>query len=320
MESPVNILVAFPYFKRGIIDFLKSVPRNSYRLIVDSGAFTAWNIGKQINLDEYCRFLDSIEFLRPFNAVQLDVFGSPEKSWKNYLVMKQRGYDVMPVFTRGESLENLEKMYSYTDYIMFGGIVTGGKNINYVKWFMENNKGRKVHWLGFCNTDFVKFFKPFSIDSSSWSSGGRFGNIHWYRGHGMTTGMNRKKLLSMPGPEVFTMARRSGIRHDEVALLREAESWIVTTNTPDLKTPQRGTAMLLSTITFVHRAIDMEKNLGTKFYLAAGTEYELDLIFAARNFLIERGIINGELYQSKQRSRPKVIRRGKHRLPNLIQP
>lgn len=314
MESPVNILIAFPYFKKGIVEYLKAVPRNHYRLIVDSGAFTAWNIGKKIDLDEYCRFLDSIESFRPFNAVQLDVFGDPDASWKNFLIMKRRGYDVMPVFTRGETLDRLEEMYKLTDYIMFGGITIGGKNMNYVKWFMEQNKGRKVHWLGFCNTDFVKHFKPYSIDSSSWSSGGRFGNIHFYRGFGQTTSVNRKKLLTMPDDKLFKMARTSGITKHEIALLRDADSWIVTTNTPDFKTPQKGTAMLLSTITYVHRAMDMEKNLGTKFYLAAGTEYQLDLIFAAKNFLIERGIVNGEIYHRKQRPKSKVVRRRKNGL------
>ncbi len=318
MQSPVNILIAFPYFRKGPIEFLKTVPRDSYRLIVDSGAFTAWNIGKQINLDEYCRFLDSIEFLRPFNAVQLDVFGNPEQTWKNFLIMKQRGYDVMPVFTRGDTLERLEEMYSYTDYIMFGGITIGGKNINYVKWFMEKNKGRKVHWLGFCNTEFVKHFKPFSIDSSSWSSGGRFGNIHFYRGFGQTSAFNRKTLLEMPDKKIFAMAKRSGITHHEIALLREHESWVVTTNTPDLKTPQRGTAMLLSAVTFVHRAADIEKNIGTKFYLAAGTEYQLDLIFSARNFLIERGILNGKLFDRSKYVKSKVTRRGRNRLPSKL--
>lgn len=316
-ENPVNILIAFPYFRRGLIEFLKSVPRTSYRLIVDSGAFTAWNIGKQIHLDEYCRFLDSIEFLRPFNAVQLDVFGNPEQTWKNFLIMKQRGYDVMPVFTRGDTLERLEEMYSYTDYIMFGGITIGGKNINYVKWFQEHNKGRKVHWLGFCNMDFVKFYKPYSIDSSSWSSGGRFGNVHFYKGHGQTVPVNRKKLLTMPADKLFQMAKRSGITKHEISLLRDKESWIVTTRVPELRQPDKGTAMLLSAITFVHRAVDIEKNLGTKYYLAAGTEYQLGMIFTARNFLIERGIINGQ-HTGKQCGKSKIVRVRKNRLPSVV--
>lgn len=319
MNSPLNILIAFPYFRKGVIAQLDQFPRNQYRLIVDSGAFTAWNIGKTIKLDDYCRFLDSIERLRPFNAVQLDVFGDPEKTWQNFLIMKRRGYDVMPVFTRGDTLERLEEMYAHTDYIMFGGITIGGKNLNYVKWFMEQNKGRHVHWLGFCNTDFVKHYKPFSIDSSSWSSGGRFGNVHFYRGYGQTSSFNRKKLLTMPPDRVFELARNSGITTQELALLRHAESWVVSTNTPGLTKPENGTAMLLSAIAFVQRSMDIERNLGTRFYLAAGTEYQLRLIWRARQFLVERGIIHG-LDTSKQRPRTEVVRVRRNGVSDEVRP
>lgn len=292
-NAKVNILVAFPYFKKAVVEAFKKVPKENYRLIVDSGAFTAWNTGKTIELDEYCRFLDSINFLRPFNAVQLDVFGDPEATWKNFLIMKSRGYDVMPVFTRGDSLERLEEMYSYTDYIMFGGITIGGKNQNYIKWFMEQNKGRKVHWLGFCNVDFVKYFAPYSIDSSSWSSAGRFGNIRLYAGYGKSVAVQRKKFLSKPEPRIVALAKRSGIEMKELLLLQHKEAWIDSTNIPDLKKPERRIAMMMSAIGSLHQAIDTERNIGTKVYTALCTETQLHLVLAARDFLIERKIING---------------------------
>lgn len=307
MIAPLNILVAYPYFKKPVVEQLKRFKKNSYRLIVDSGAFTAWNIGKTIRLDDYCRFLDSIEHLRPFNAVQLDVFGDPEKTWENFLIMKKRGFDVMPVFTRGDSLERLEEMYSYTDYIMFGGITIGGKNINYVKWFMENNKQRAVHWLGFCNVDFIKHFKPFSVDSSSWASGSRYGNVHFYKGFGATVSANRRKLLDKPSPQLFECAKRSGVTVQEMGLLRHSESWIETTKVPDMTKPEKGVAKMIGTISYVHRAVDLEKNLGTRFYLAAAAPHQIDMIFAARNFLVERGIIDG-LDSSKQRPKSQIVR------------
>lgn len=318
MDSPVNILIAFPYFKKDIFEYLKTIPKTAYRLIVDSGAFTAWNIGKVINLDDYCRFLDSIDILRPFNAVQLDVFGEPDATWKNFLIMKQRGYDVMPVFTRGDTLERLEEMYSYTDYIMFGGITVGGKNLNYVKWFMEKNKGRKIHWLGFCNVDFVKFYKPHSIDSSSWASGGRFGNIPFYSGFGKSVAVNRKQLLTTPDPKIYKLAKRSGITKSEVALLQKAESWTNAWNF-DLHKPVKGAANFFSAVCSVHRALDIEKHLGTRFYLAAGMgASHPSNIFAARNFLIERGVINGQVTDAKPCGSVKVAGKRGNRLPTAV--
>ena len=142
-NAKLNVLVAYPYFSQSTREVLEA-NAGTYRLIVDSGAFTAWNTGKEIKLDDYCAFLDTIAHLRPFHAVQLDVFGDPEASQRNYETMVSRGYDVMPVFTRGESPEQLEHLYTLTDYIMFGGIVIGGKNRNYIKWFVNANKGRKA--------------------------------------------------------------------------------------------------------------------------------------------------------------------------------
>lgn len=177
----LNILIAYPYFNNQILETLKNADID-YNLIIDSGAYSVWNSGKTITLDEYCSFLDKIsKEIKITKAVQLDVFGNPEQTIINYDKMLQRGYDVMPVFTRGDTLETLEYFYSKTDYIMFGGIVIGGKNTNYIKWFIENNKGRKAHWLGFANNKFVKYFKPYSVDSSTMLiSGQGFGRLDLY--------------------------------------------------------------------------------------------------------------------------------------------
>lgn len=325
MAIPINVLIAYPYFKKPILDFMKTMPHNTYRLVVDSGAFTAWNCGKVIKLDEYCKFLDSIECLQPFKAVQLDVFGDPEQTWKNFLIMQKRGYDVMPVFTRGDTLERLEEMYSFTDYIMFGGIVTGDKNMNYVKWFMEQNKGRKVHWLGFCNIDFIKHYKPTSVDSSSWSSGARFGNIPFYAGHGRANVLNRQALLTMPSEKIFELAQRSGVTRDELALLRHNECWTAawTSDRPItdkivLDRPVKGIVNFLSAIFSTHRALDVEKNLGTRFYLACGMgASHVSVAFRAREFLIQRGVLKDGT-DPEQRTRPEIIRRKQNEVSRAI--
>ncbi len=128
----LNILVAFPYFSQQVYRFLMDKDPSTFRLIVDSGAFTAWNTGKHISMEDYCKFLKTIPSHWEYKAVQLDVYGNPEQTYTNYLRMLDAGYkDVMPVFTRGDTIERLEEFYSYTDYIMFGGIAIGGENKNY---------------------------------------------------------------------------------------------------------------------------------------------------------------------------------------------
>lgn len=291
--TPLNLLIAFPYFKGNDV-LLRKIPRQQYRLIIDSGAFTAWNTGKPIHLDDYCRFLDSIEWLRPFHAVQLDVFGQPEASFKNLRIMQSRGYDVMPVFTRGESLELLEEYYRMTDYIMFGGIVIGGKNEGYVKWFLNKNKGRKCHWLGFVNIPFMKKYKPESVDSSSWSSSARFGNLGLYMGAGKIKTFNKYDFKRRPKKEILDGIHRVGLDESHARFLAYEESWsgAVWTfkQTATWNKQQTGMSQFVSTCSHLLRANEVERNLGTKVYLAGNNPIVNAHLFMAQEWLIEKGI------------------------------
>lgn len=212
----LNILIAYPYFKQSHLDLFKNTDIE-YNLIIDSGAYSVWNSGKKITLDEYCSFLDRIsKEIKITKAVQLDVFGDPEKTLKNYDIMLERGYDVMPVFTRGDTLETLEYFYSKTDYIMFGGIVIGGKNTNYIKWFVENNKGRKAHWLGFTNLKFIKYFKPYSVDSSTMLvAGPAYGRLELFNFEGGTYNIDFRKKKKLNSKDFFLLDR-NGIPRSKI--------------------------------------------------------------------------------------------------------
>lgn len=287
----LSILIAYPYFKPDVVRKMASIPKSRYRLIVDSGAFTAWNIGKKIELDEYCKFLDSIEHLRPFNAVQLDVFGDPEASYKNFLIMRKRGYDVMPVFTRGESLERLDEYYRETDYIMFGGIVIGGKNKNYVKWWLNRNKGRKAHWLGFVNMPFIKHYKPESVDSSSWCGAARYGRLELYADQGQMKGFHRTYFNKKIDDETMRLAFKHGYSPTEVEYLKHSDAWVASGNPPNWEKGLKSTAQFLHSLAHIKRAFDVEKNLGTKIYMAVPNEPYLNGLIYGYEFLKERKII-----------------------------
>lgn len=295
MKPKVNILVAYPYFNQQMFEYLRSLDPGEFRLIVDSGAFTAWNTGREIKLDDYCKFLEQIAFLRPFHAVQLDVFGDPEGSWKNFEIMKERGFDVMPVFTRGESLERLERMYEETDYIMFGGVVVGRSNKNYVKWFSERNKGRKVHWLGFTNIDFIKHYKPESVDSSSWASADRYGSLSLYLGNGKLKSLHKSVFSKNPTKKIVDGFRRIGVSVEELSILRHKESWINSgRHDGDLnpkKEDKRASPSFVCTLSHLLRSIEVERQVGTKMYLALCTPWQARTLMNAYKFLTKRGVI-----------------------------
>lgn len=291
-KSPkLNILVAFPYFSKAVYENLLNRDPSTFRLIVDSGAFTAWNTGKQINFDDYLKFLKTIPSSWDFKAVQLDVFGEPEQTYVNYHKMLDAGFnDIMPVFTRGDTLERLEEFYSHTDYIMFGGIVIGGENKNYVKWFCEQNKGRKVHWLGFVNMPFIKHYKPTSVDSSTWNNGQRFGNLQYYVGNGNLKSSNRRKFANKPDATIIYFLKKCGFTDLDISNLANQQAWEGGTTQPNTKS-MRGLASFITVTNHVKRAIEVEKNLGTKIYLAAGNDQQINSLYNALDFLIERNAI-----------------------------
>lgn len=286
-KPKLNILIAYPYFSKSVEAELKNLDRSDYRLIVDSGAFTAWNSGKEIKLDEYCSFLKTIEYLKPDLIVQLDVFGDPEQSWKNFLEMQKRGFhNVCPVFTRGDTLEMLEEMYTYTDYIFFGGIVVGGKNHEYVQWFLSKNKGRKCHWLGFVKSDFMKKYKPESVDSSSWNTPSRYGNLALYDGFGNLKSMKREDFKKPPTAKTRKLLHTTGIPMSMAKQLQNDEAWRIKTKEGWW---QQGTetSYLISTIAHIKRAMAAERMLGTKIYLAACQEIQLRMLIRAYKIITE---------------------------------
>jgi len=294
----LNILIAYPYWKQRVTGRLQKFKEKiPVSLIVDSGAFTAWNTGMKITLDGYLSFLKSVECMRPFHYVQLDVFGDPHKSFDNLLEMHAQGFkDTMPVFTRGESIARLEQFYEMTDYIMFGGIVTGGGNYQYVKWYLNRNKDRDCHWLGFVDMRFIRDYRPRSVDSSSWKAGSRFGVLHWYNGNGNMLSGRWNKIKSTPHlrTSVMDYFTRIGVPPSTVALLGKQKAWRGTNKNPDVLCPLNPDALAqtLSAIAHVHRAYEVEKTLGTKIYLACGgLEWEFAVLNYAWHFLKQNGVI-----------------------------
>lgn len=191
-NKKLNVLVAFPYMKNKVK--LLRDNQEILRFVMDSGAFTAWKAKKEIDLDEYCRFIESLPF-KPWKYFTLDVIGDPHRTVKNYETMLRRGFKPVPIFTRGESISVLEDYYKTSDVVGIGGLVGTPNNKGFVKGIMTHVKDRRVHWLGFTSMPFIKYYKPYMCDSSSWNSGFQYGQINFYLGGGKTTVLNKGNAL-----------------------------------------------------------------------------------------------------------------------------
>jgi hypothetical protein len=248
---------------KGIIDMINK-NQNDIRFLLDSGAFTAWKSNKPIKLDDYCKFIENLPF-KPWRYFTLDVIGDAEASFKNYQIMLDRGFNPVPIFTRGEDLSMIDEYYKTSDVLGVGGLVGTKGNKGFVKGFMKKVDGRKVHWLGFTNKNFVSYYKPYMCDSSSWEGGARFGTFDIYMGNGRYERLKRTDFSKKPKPEIIKAIKSYGFNPSDFA---KESAW-------------RGGQSLNRTInaaTAVRATLDIEKKLNTKQFSACATSLALSLL------------------------------------------
>jgi hypothetical protein len=161
------------------------------RVLIDSGAFTAFTQGKLIRPEEYAewahgfrgRWSEKLAFLRFFN---LDVIGDQDASWKNQAVIERAGIPVIPIVTYGADLKHVERALEY-DYFALGGLVPYAKDRERLGAWLDRcfavvtqayrRRGvmPKVHLLGIAQKWAIERYPCYSSDVSSWISGLRFG-------------------------------------------------------------------------------------------------------------------------------------------------
>lgn len=279
MSGKLCILMAYPYMTSDAIR--KLMPqRDKVDLLVDSGAFTAWKAGQSIKLVDYLRFLESLPF-EPWRYFMLDVIGDPQATWKNYLEMRRLGFDPIPIFTRGEDPAQIERYYEQTDYIAVGGLVGTMGHKGYLNGFRRLIGDRRAHWLGFTKMEFIKAYRPFSVDSSNWAAGLRFGSLPLYMGHGKMTRIIRKQFLRSHDARINRRIERYGFSAD--ALYRDPEQW----------TNSAGKILReISFLSAVDVSLDTQRNLGTRFFIAssgAADNHDLLKARAALERITSRG-------------------------------
>lgn len=172
-------------------------------LILDSGAFSVWTKGKQINIDDYIDFikanLDIVDIV-----IALDVIpGTPnqpltlqdrkeaaKQSRINYLYMLKKGISqeiLMPVFHQGEEEKWLAKMVKDCEYV--GISPANDKTPEQRALWIDNvcfdhiinpdgTPKVKFHGFGVTSIRLVKNYPWFSVDSTSWLNGGKNSYIY----------------------------------------------------------------------------------------------------------------------------------------------
>lgn len=274
MTPRLNILIAYPYLKPDLIQLLASCGP-ALRFTLDSGAFTAWKAGKPIQLDDYCRFLEQLP-IKPWRYFTLDVIGDPEGTLKNYETMLKRGFKPVPIFTRGEDTSVLDEFYKTSDLVGVGGLVGTPGNRGFVKGIMRHIGKRPVHWLGFTDMDFIRAYRPFMCDSSSFESGARYGALKLYMGRGQFRAVKKAQFKDRPPDEILERIRALGI---DPYTLSQVNSWH----------GGYSVSRRLCAHSAVAMSVDVERNVGTKLFLAIAAGCGLDLVITGFRQLFNGG-------------------------------
>lgn len=160
-------------------------------VFLDSGAFSAFSLGIEVDLPAYCRWInanrDIIRTDGPdLMASVLDGIGDPLRTYQNQIAMEEQGVRPLPCFHYGEDERYLEWYIENYDYITIGGMVPVSTP-QLFHWldriwnkYLTDGSGRariKVHGFGLTSVDLMTRYPWYSVDSSSWVQIGAHGNI-----------------------------------------------------------------------------------------------------------------------------------------------
>jgi len=173
-----NFLLSFAVDAKAITKFDK-VGIKPKRVIIDSGAFSVWNKGGSIDIDDYLNFIKkqnqnwtfiSLDVIPKTGSKQKDIDIACEQSLENFKYLKKHVDNVLPVHHFGDNIKFLDKYIEYTNYIGISPANDTHENVKrkYLKMiFNYIPKDLKTHGLGYSSSEGLRLFPFYSVDSIS---------------------------------------------------------------------------------------------------------------------------------------------------------
>lgn len=201
--------------------YVEKMRRDGVRIFLDSGAFSAYMLGAEIDLDAYVYYIkQNQDILEQFSV--LDGIGDAKKTYENQMYMERNGVRPIPCFHYGEDESWLLHYLQSYDYISLGGMVPVSKP-QLVQWldriwhdYLTDEDGRakvRVHGFGLTKLDLMWRYPWHSVDSTSWLMAG-----------------NNGLLILPPDARKFPVSHDSPSRHKQGAhfdTISEPEQWAV---------------------------------------------------------------------------------------------
>lgn len=149
-------------------------------VFADSGAFSAATLGSEIKLADYAAWLKDWRGLIT-TAATLDVIGDADATQRNTLALEDMGLSVLPVFHTGSPWDRLEKLCKQYRYVALGGMVPYTRmQGELMRWLVKcfrigAEHGTVFHGFGQTSPVPMASLPFYSVDSSTWSTGARYG-------------------------------------------------------------------------------------------------------------------------------------------------
>ncbi len=148
-----------------------------FDVLIDSGAFSAYSLGKPIDLNTYIMYCREY-YSKCWQYIMLDEVKNVKQSMKNLDSMLSAGLKPMPVLVDGMEYSLMKDFVKINEYIcVAGGVGTSDKRAHYryQQAFKYSEGKAKIHALGFLRFPDIFQLPIYSGDSSSYTAGMRFG-------------------------------------------------------------------------------------------------------------------------------------------------
>jgi len=152
-------------------------------ILLDSGGFVARTKGVEIKIEEYGDFIaQNKQYV--FAYANLD-YKDTNRTLYNQNYLESRGLHPVPVYHVDEWLDKkydlLDSYLAKYPYVALGGAAKdkGGKSVlhPFLSAMFARSKGKtRFHGFGITDVQYLKKYPFYSVDSTSWNQGGRYGN------------------------------------------------------------------------------------------------------------------------------------------------